>query len=383
MHRLPQGKTGERRLPRLSQINETTRFPQNRRHRGHGRPHPRRMRQTAAAHSAARLRRPVRAGRRRLGAHALPAVLGGMRHHRSRDAGRVDSHDRRPAEARQGGTGEEDRGEPRTSDQHGRHMRARPGGRAGALPSRSHSDAAQALGTARVGTISADHLERGAAAARDAASAAAGDAAGDRAPDRPPKSRHDGHDRRTVRRRPRHDERRHLRSVRSGADSQGDGAGHRRRRGCPPWISRTRTTCCRSTRICSRRSSRPSATSTRTAISARDGPGIRGKFVHAEPRLSQTAACADEWLPIKPGTEGLLALAIAHVIVNEKLYDAEFVGQSTGGFAEWSASLGDYAPEKDRGADRRARGVNSARRARVCQRAVRASPSATAATSRR
>ena len=75
-------------------------------------------------------------------------------------------------------------------------------------------------------------------------------------------------------------------------------------------------------------------------------PGIRGAFVQAEPRLSQTAACADEWLPIKPGTEGLLALAIAHVIVNEKLYDAEFVGQSTGGFAEWSASLGEYAPEK-------------------------------------
>ena len=74
-------------------------------------------------------------------------------------------------------------------------------------------------------------------------------------------------------------------------------------------------------------------------------PGIRGHFVQAEPRLSQTAACADEWLPIKPGTEGLLALAIAHVIVNEKLYDADFVGRSTGGFAEWSASLGEYAPE--------------------------------------
>jgi len=75
-------------------------------------------------------------------------------------------------------------------------------------------------------------------------------------------------------------------------------------------------------------------------------PGIRGKFVQAEPRLSQTAACADEWLPIKPGTEGLLALAMAHVIVNEKLHDADFVAQSTGGFAEWSAALGDYAPEK-------------------------------------
>ena len=75
-------------------------------------------------------------------------------------------------------------------------------------------------------------------------------------------------------------------------------------------------------------------------------PGVRGKFVHAEPRLSQTAACADEWLPMKPGTEGLLALAMAHVIVNEMLYDADFVNQRTNGFEAWSASLGDYAPEK-------------------------------------
>ena len=75
-------------------------------------------------------------------------------------------------------------------------------------------------------------------------------------------------------------------------------------------------------------------------------PGVRGKFVHAEPRLSQTAACADEWLPMKPGTEGLLALAMAHVIVNEKLYDTDFVNQRTNGFEAWSASLGDYAPEK-------------------------------------
>jgi anaerobic selenocysteine-containing dehydrogenase len=74
-------------------------------------------------------------------------------------------------------------------------------------------------------------------------------------------------------------------------------------------------------------------------------PGIRGTFVHAEPRLSQTAACADQWLPIRPGTEGLLALAIAHVIVNEQLYDREFVAQSTGGFPAWSAALANYAPD--------------------------------------
>jgi len=74
-------------------------------------------------------------------------------------------------------------------------------------------------------------------------------------------------------------------------------------------------------------------------------PGIRGKFVQAEPRMSQTAACADEWLPIRPGTEGLLALAMAHVIVKENLHNKDFVAQQTGGFAEWSATLANYAPE--------------------------------------
>ncbi len=73
-------------------------------------------------------------------------------------------------------------------------------------------------------------------------------------------------------------------------------------------------------------------------------PGMRGKFVQAEPRLSQTAACADEWLPLKPGTEGLLAMAMAHVIVNEKLHDADFVNQSTNGFSAWSATLANYSP---------------------------------------
>ena len=43
----------------------------------------------------------------------------------------------------------------------------------------------------------------------------------------------------------------------------------------------------------------------------RRGGRLRGRFVHAEPRLSLTAASADQWLPVKPGGEGYLALAIA------------------------------------------------------------------------
>jgi len=39
-------------------------------------------------------------------------------------------------------------------------------------------------------------------------------------------------------------------------------------------------------------------------------PGQRGYLVHFEPRMSQTAANADEWYPIKPGTEALVAQAL-------------------------------------------------------------------------
>jgi anaerobic selenocysteine-containing dehydrogenase len=45
----------------------------------------------------------------------------------------------------------------------------------------------------------------------------------------------------------------------------------------------------------------------------------RGYLIHAESRFSTTSASADRWIPIKPGTEGLLALGIAHVIVEKGL----------------------------------------------------------------
>ncbi len=47
----------------------------------------------------------------------------------------------------------------------------------------------------------------------------------------------------------------------------------------------------------------------------RDGhPGKRGYLVQFEPRMSQTAAVADEWIPVALGTEGLVALAIGRLV---------------------------------------------------------------------
>jgi anaerobic selenocysteine-containing dehydrogenase len=48
-------------------------------------------------------------------------------------------------------------------------------------------------------------------------------------------------------------------------------------------------------------------------------PGRRGSLVHAESRFSVTAGAADEWLPVRPGGEQALALAIGHVLITEKL----------------------------------------------------------------
>jgi anaerobic selenocysteine-containing dehydrogenase len=47
--------------------------------------------------------------------------------------------------------------------------------------------------------------------------------------------------------------------------------------------------------------------------------GGRGMLVHFEPRLSSTAASADEWYPVSPGTEGMVALGIGRIIVEENL----------------------------------------------------------------
>ncbi|HKB15520.1 MAG TPA: molybdopterin-dependent oxidoreductase [Planctomycetota bacterium] len=49
------------------------------------------------------------------------------------------------------------------------------------------------------------------------------------------------------------------------------------------------------------------------------------KLIVVDPRLSNTAAKADLWLPARPGTEGALLLAIASHLVREGRFDAEFV----------------------------------------------------------
>ena len=72
----------------------------------------------------------------------------------------------------------------------------------------------------------------------------------------------------------------------------------------------------------------------------RGRPEQRGKLVQIEPRLSVTAIKADEWIPIQPGTEGMLALGIAHMMIKEGLYNKEFVSNHTFGFENWTDQNG-------------------------------------------
>ncbi|MFQ6617425.1 MAG: molybdopterin-dependent oxidoreductase [Fidelibacterota bacterium] len=64
-------------------------------------------------------------------------------------------------------------------------------------------------------------------------------------------------------------------------------------------------------------------------------PGVRAKIVQVESRNSFTAAKADEWIPVNPGTEGALALGIAYILIKEELYDRDFVKNYTFGFNDW------------------------------------------------
>lgn len=54
-----------------------------------------------------------------------------------------------------------------------------------------------------------------------------------------------------------------------------------------------------------------------------------GKTVTIDPRFSETAAKSDEYYPILPGTDTALALGILKVIIEENLYDAEFLKAHT------------------------------------------------------
>lgn len=76
----------------------------------------------------------------------------------------------------------------------------------------------------------------------------------------------------------------------------------------------------------------------------RHGGAQRGKLVHVETRFSMTAANADQWVYIKPGTEGVLALSIAHAIISNGWGNADAARVMTNG--QMAAYLDEFAPAR-------------------------------------
>lgn len=68
-------------------------------------------------------------------------------------------------------------------------------------------------------------------------------------------------------------------------------------------------------------------------------------IIVVDPRFSVAASKAKYYLPIKPGTDLALLLAWMNVLVNEGLYDSEYVRKHGFGFEQFAASIQQYTPE--------------------------------------
>ncbi|MFN8188608.1 MAG: molybdopterin-dependent oxidoreductase [Gaiellales bacterium] len=72
-----------------------------------------------------------------------------------------------------------------------------------------------------------------------------------------------------------------------------------------------------------------------------------GRVVVIDHRRSETArALRAEWVGVRPGTDGALALGLLHVLVAERLYDAELVERWTHGFGELCELVRDFTPAR-------------------------------------
>lgn len=69
------------------------------------------------------------------------------------------------------------------------------------------------------------------------------------------------------------------------------------------------------------------------------------KTIIIKPMMDPLVNTADVWLPIRPGTDAALGLAILHVIIGEELYDKDFVENWTLGFDELAEHVKQFSPE--------------------------------------
>jgi anaerobic selenocysteine-containing dehydrogenase len=78
-------------------------------------------------------------------------------------------------------------------------------------------------------------------------------------------------------------------------------------------------------------------------LAARQG-GL--KLIVVDPRRTKIASMADLHLQLRPGTDGALALGLINVIINQQLYDKDFVEKWTTGFDDLKKLAQQYPPAK-------------------------------------
>jgi formate dehydrogenase alpha subunit len=72
--------------------------------------------------------------------------------------------------------------------------------------------------------------------------------------------------------------------------------------------------------------------------------GVR--TIVADPRRIEMARLADYWLPLRPGTNVALLNGLAHVIIRDKLHDADFIAKRTEQFESFAEKVREYTPER-------------------------------------
>lgn len=70
------------------------------------------------------------------------------------------------------------------------------------------------------------------------------------------------------------------------------------------------------------------------------------RVIVIDPARTRTARAADEWIAIRPGTDAALALAMMHVIIDERLHDRDYVERYTLGFDALAARVVSWTPER-------------------------------------
>jgi thiosulfate reductase/polysulfide reductase chain A len=82
-----------------------------------------------------------------------------------------------------------------------------------------------------------------------------------------------------------------------------------------------------------------------TRFNVRDSLEGHPRTIVIDPRATELAKQADLWLQLRPGTDDALALAMLHTIIEERLFDAEFVEKWTVGFDALAERVRRYTPE--------------------------------------